>query len=50
MRSRLGENFMIFGVPNRIFDNGNNQSETVVFMVPRIIRTLKTLKPIKNNF
>lgn len=50
MRSRLGENFMIFGIPNRIFDNGNSQSETVVFMVPRIIRTLKTLKPIKNNF
>lgn len=50
MRSRLGENFIIFGIPNRIFSNGKEHSETVVFMVPRIIRTLKTLKPIKNNF
>lgn len=49
MRSRLGENFIIFGIPNRIFSDGKAHSETVVFMVPRIIRTLKTLKPIKNN-
>ena len=50
MRSRLGENFVIFGIPNQIFSDGSSHSETVVFMVPRIIRTLKTLKPIKNNF
>ena len=49
MRSRIGENFIIFGIPNKIFSDGNAQSETVVFMVPRIIRTLKTLKPIRNN-
>ncbi len=49
MRSRLGENFVIFGIPNRIFSDGKAHSETVVFMVPRIIRTMKTLKPIKNN-
>ena len=49
MRSRLGENFVIFGIPNRIFNDGQAHSETVVFMVPRIIRTMKTLKPIKNN-
>lgn len=50
MRSRLGENFIIFGIPNQIFKNGEDHSEMVVFMVPRIIKTLKTLKPIKNNF
>lgn len=50
MRSRLGENFIIFGIPNQIFKENQSKSETVVFMVPRIIRTLKTLKPIKNNF
>jgi len=50
MRSRLGENFVIFGIPNQLFGNNQPNSETVVFMVPRIIRTLKTLKPIKNNF
>ena len=49
MRSRLGENYMIFGIPNQIFDDGKEHSETVIFMVPRLIRTLKTLKPIKNN-
>lgn len=50
MRGRLGENFLIFGIPNQIFGDGTEHSETVVFMVPRLIRTMKTLKPIKNNF
>lgn len=50
MRSRLGENFIIFGIPNQIFNDGVAHSETVVFMVPRIIKTMKTLKPIRNNF
>lgn len=49
MRSRLGENYIIFGIPNQVFVEGQPKSETVVFMVPRIIRTLKTLKPIRNN-
>ena len=50
MRGRLGENFLVFGIPNQIFSDGKAHSETVVFMVPRLIRTVKTLKPIKNNF
>ena len=49
MRSRLGENFIIFGIPNQIFSDGTEHSETVVFMVPRLIRTLKTNKPINDN-
>lgn len=46
VRSRLGENFLIIGIPNGIFDVSSPKSETVVFMVPRIIRTLKTNQPI----
>lgn len=49
VRSRLGENFMIIGIPNQIFDKSSPRSETIVFMVPRIIRTMKTTQPIRNN-
>ena len=49
VRSRIGENFMIIGIPNQIFDRNSPKSETIVFMVPRIIRTMKTNKPIRNN-
>ena len=49
VRSRIGENFMIIGIPNQIFDKKSPKSETVVFMVPRIIRTLKTNKTLQNN-
>ncbi len=49
VRSRIGENFMIIGIPNQIFDKNSAKSETVVFMVPRIIRTMKSSKPIQNN-
>ena len=41
IRSRLGENFLIIGIPNEIFGVSAPKSETIVFMVPRIIRTLK---------
>ena len=49
IRSRLGENYLIIGIPNQIFGNSNPKSETLVFMVPRIIRTLKTSKHLQNN-
>lgn len=49
VRSRLGENFVIIGIPNGIFGDVGPQSETVIFMVPRIIRTLKTSETIKNK-
>ena len=49
VRSKLGDNFMIIGIPNTIFGEYDEPSETVVFMVPRIIRTLKTTQPIKNK-
>lgn len=41
IRSKLGENFVIIGIPNEIFGITAPKSETIVFMVPRIIRTLK---------
>ena len=49
VRTRIGENFMIIGIPNQIFNKNSAKSETVVFMVPRIIRTIKSSKPIQNN-
>ena len=49
IRSRLGENFMIIGIPDAVFSRDAANSETVVFMVPRIIRTLKTNKHLLNN-
>ena len=48
-RSRLGENFLVIGIPNEIFGVRKPKSETVVFMVPRIIKTLKTTKHLQKN-
>ncbi|MBE6452225.1 MAG: hypothetical protein E7012_01890 [Alphaproteobacteria bacterium] len=48
-RSKLGENFLIIGIPNAIFGINEPKSETIVFMVPRIIKTLKTSKHLENN-
>lgn len=49
IRSKLGENFLIIGLPNEIFGVDKPKSETIVFMVPRIIKTLKTTKHLENN-
>lgn len=49
IRSKLGENFLIIGIPNDIFGVNQPRSETIVFMVPRIIKTLKTIKHLENN-
>ncbi len=49
VRSKLGENFLIIGLPNGIFGVKKPKSETIVFMVPRIIKTLKTTKHLENN-
>ena len=48
-KNKLGENFMIIGLPNEIFASGEQKSEIVVFMVPRLIKTIKTSENIKNN-
>ena len=49
VRNKLGENFMIIGLPNEVFTSDTPRSETVIFMVPRLIRTLKTTETIKNK-
>ncbi len=49
VRNKLGENFLIIGLPNELFKIYNSRSETIVFMVPRLIRTLKTNEHIKNR-
>ena len=49
IRSKIGENLLIIGVPNEIFGITDKKSETIVFMVPRIIKTLKTVKHLEKN-
>ncbi len=49
IRNKLGENFLIIGMPNELFGVNSPKSETIIFMVPRLIRTLKTSEAIKNK-
>ncbi|MBP5353332.1 MAG: hypothetical protein J6Y91_06195 [Alphaproteobacteria bacterium] len=49
IRNKLGENFLIIGLPNELFSINSPKSETIIFMVPRLIRTLKTDENLKNK-
>ena len=49
IRNKLGENFLIIGLPNELFKVSSPKSETIIFMVPRLIRTLKTNENLKNK-
>lgn len=49
IRSKIGENFLIIGLPNTIFDKRSPLSETVIMIVPRLIRTMKTNSKLENN-
>ena len=49
IRSRLGENFLIIGLPNTVFEAKSPLSETIIMVVPRVIKTLKTNKALENN-
>lgn len=49
IRNKLGENFMIIGLPNQLFGISSPKSETIIFMVPRLIRTLRTNENLKNK-
>ena len=49
VRNKLGENIMVIGLPGQIFGQDDPKSEIVIFMVPRLIKTLKTKENIKNN-
>ena len=48
-RNNIGENFLIIGVPSEIFGKSEEGSETIVFIVPRLVRLLKTDEKIKNK-
>lgn len=49
IRSKIGENFFIIGLPNTVFDKNSPLSETVIMIVPRLIRTMKTNNKLENN-
>lgn len=49
IRSKLGENFLIIGLPNTVFDTASPTSETIMMVVPRVIKTMKTTKVLQNN-
>ena len=49
IRNKLGENFLVIGMPNELFGVNSPKSETIIFMVPRLIRTVKTNETIKNK-
>lgn len=49
IRNRIGENFLIIGIPSAVFDKNLPTSEIVIMIVPRVIKTVKTQGFIKNN-
>ncbi len=49
VRNQLGENFLIIGLPSEIFGETQQGTETIVFIVPRLVRMLKTDEKIKNK-
>lgn len=49
IRNRLGENFLIIGLPNTVFGRERPQSETVIMVVPRLVKTIRTSKVLENN-
>lgn len=48
-RNNIGENFLIIGLPSEIFGEAEQGTETIVFIVPRLIRLMKTDEKIKNK-
>ena len=49
VRNQLGENFLIIGLPSEIFGPAKEGTETIVFIVPRLVRMLRTDEKIKNH-
>ena len=49
IRNKLGENFLIIGLPNTVFGKKSPQSETVIMVVPRLVKTIRTSKVLENN-
>ena len=49
IRSKLGENFLIIGLPDTVFGSQTLGSETIIMIVPRVVKTMKTSKILENN-
>ena len=49
VRGKLGENYLIIGLPSEIFGPAKEGTETIVYIVPRLVRMLKTDETIKNK-
>lgn len=49
IRSRIGENFLIIGLPSTVFGKKAPQSEIAIMIVPRLIKTVKTPDVLENN-
>jgi len=49
IRSRIGENFLIIGLPGTVFDLKQTQSEIAIMIVPRVIKTIKTSGALTNS-
>lgn len=49
IRSRIGENFLIIGLPSTVFGQNDSQSEFAIMIVPRVIKTVKTPDILENN-
>ena len=49
IRSKIGENFLIIGLPSSIFNAKAPMSEAVIMIVPRLIRTMQTDRQLEHN-
>ena len=49
VRNQLGDNFLIIGLPSEIFGPASEGTETIVFIVPRLVKMLRTDEKIKNR-
>ena len=49
IRGRIGENFLIIGLPNTIFGQPEPYYEIAIMIVPRVIKTVKTPDVLENN-
>lgn len=49
IRSRIGENFLIIGLPSTVFSLSSPASEVAIMIVPRVIKTVKTPDVLEDN-
>lgn len=49
IRGRIGENFLIIGLPSTVFSSKSPFSEVAIMIVPRVIKTVKTSDALEDN-